>query len=370
MDANEDFYRKSIGKSLTKKDGLNMSKVVGNFTGKKISPTFFRGSKPIDGIWATPDVVVTHTCVMPAGYGVGNHHLFVVDFQEASLVGEAPHRIKLFTSRLLNTNVSSGATQRYLRCLEDNLDCHRLINRLRQLHTTCKSKQAFWRGLNKLDKLSKDLMLNVEKKCHRTKSGRIAFSPEASLWIRRTQVYRSLLHYHQGLICNQGNLERTARRCGILNCLALWVEEILLCRKACIKQCDYFRAHGKCYRQKYPNKCLQEARDSKDDQRKMEILAIIQQEKDRSFWQRLNYFMGKARGGSVRQVLVENGEQEGMLTEHTTAELVQEAIFLNIHRKQFFLTENAPICSGGLGSRSGYNAITRTAQAILARTYV
>ncbi len=47
-------------------------------------------------------------------------------------------------------------------------------------------------------------------------------------------------------------------------------------------------------------------------------------------------------------MLVESGEQEGMLTEYTTAESVQEAIFLNIHRKQFFLAENAPICSGGL----------------------
>jgi hypothetical protein len=143
MDANEDIYRKSIGKLLTKTDGLNMSEVVGNFTGRKIGPTFFRGSKPINGIWATPDVVVTHACVMPADYGVGDHCLFVVDFQEASLVGEAPHRIKLFTSRCLNTKVSSGATQRYLHHLEANLDCHRLIERLGELHTTCTSKRAF-----------------------------------------------------------------------------------------------------------------------------------------------------------------------------------------------------------------------------------
>lgn len=47
MDANEDIYRKSIGKSLTKMDELNMSKVVGE---KRLGPTFFRGSKPIDGI--------------------------------------------------------------------------------------------------------------------------------------------------------------------------------------------------------------------------------------------------------------------------------------------------------------------------------
>jgi hypothetical protein len=158
-----------------------MLEVVGDFTGKKIGPTFFRGSKPIDGIWATSDVVVTHACVMPAGYGVGNHHLFVVDFQEGSLIGKAPHCIKRFTSQCLNTKVSSGTTQQYLCCLEGNLACHRLIERLGQLHTTYRSKWAFWQGLNKLDKLSKELMVNAEKKCRRIKSGQIPFSPEMAL---------------------------------------------------------------------------------------------------------------------------------------------------------------------------------------------
>ncbi len=90
LDANEDIYEKSFGKSLTKQDGLNMLEVVGDFTGKKIGSTFFQGSKPIDGIWAMPELVVTHACVMPVGYGVGDHWLFVVDFQERSLIGKAP----------------------------------------------------------------------------------------------------------------------------------------------------------------------------------------------------------------------------------------------------------------------------------------
>jgi hypothetical protein len=42
LDANEDIYKKSLGKSFTKSASLNMSEVVGDFTGKKIGPTFFR----------------------------------------------------------------------------------------------------------------------------------------------------------------------------------------------------------------------------------------------------------------------------------------------------------------------------------------
>jgi hypothetical protein len=50
MDANEDICKKSLGKSLTISEGLNMVEVVGDVTGKQIGATFFRGLKPIDGI--------------------------------------------------------------------------------------------------------------------------------------------------------------------------------------------------------------------------------------------------------------------------------------------------------------------------------
>ncbi len=80
--------------------------------------------------------------------------------------------------------------------------------------------------------------------------------------------------------------------------------------------------------------------------------------------------MGKACGGSVRRVLVESGDQEGILTEYTMAESIQEAIFTHIHHKHFFLVENAPICSGRLHGRFRYNAVIKTAQAILDGTYV
>jgi hypothetical protein len=66
MDANENIYKKLIGQALTDKEGLCMVEVVGEFTGQKIGPTFFRGSSPIDGIWATADLSVIHACVMPA----------------------------------------------------------------------------------------------------------------------------------------------------------------------------------------------------------------------------------------------------------------------------------------------------------------
>jgi hypothetical protein len=147
------------------------------------------------------------------------------------------------------------------------------------------------------------------------------------------------------------------------------VEEVLLQLKVCLKQCDYFRKHGKQYRQKHLHDCLRNAQESEDEQWEKDILAIIHQEKDQSFWRWINYVMGKAHGGSVRHVLIKNGDQEGTLTENITQESVQEKKITNIHQKQFFLAEAAHICMGGLRGRFGYNAITRTARSILNGTY-
>ena len=90
MDANEHIYRKSLGRILTNPAGLAMSEVVGDFTGEQLGATYFRGSKPIDAVWATTDLTVVGACAMPCGYGAGDHQLFVVDFLLSSMVGMAP----------------------------------------------------------------------------------------------------------------------------------------------------------------------------------------------------------------------------------------------------------------------------------------
>ena len=93
MDANKHIYEKNIGKTLTNIDGLSMNKVVGTFTQKKLGATHFRGTNPIDAVWATSDVTIVNACVMPVGYGVGDHHLFIIDFLTSSLIGTNPPRI-------------------------------------------------------------------------------------------------------------------------------------------------------------------------------------------------------------------------------------------------------------------------------------
>jgi hypothetical protein len=231
-------------------------------------------------------------------------------------------------SKRLNTKIPRVAAE-YARILEKKILKHRLIKRTGTAHTSSKSRRKVAKCLNQLDDELGQYMRHAEKKCRKIKSGRIPFSPEASQWICRTQVYRSLLKYHAGRICNRGNLKRMARRCNIPNAMSLTIHKIEMCLKTCVIQCDYFTKHGKAYRQKHLYQCLDAAKEKEDEEAAKQILAIIQREKDRSFWCHLNYALGKPREGACFKVQVDQGD--GTVQEYAEKEQLQEAIWNNIH---------------------------------------
>jgi hypothetical protein len=90
LDVDQHIYKKSIGHTLTDIEGLAMREVVGAFSHQPVGPTFFQGTKPIDGVWATSDISVCNAAIMPAGYGIGNQRLFVINFAESDVIG-IPH---------------------------------------------------------------------------------------------------------------------------------------------------------------------------------------------------------------------------------------------------------------------------------------
>jgi hypothetical protein len=149
--------------------------------------------------------------------------------------------------------------------------------------------------------------------------------------------------------------------------MSLSIKEIYLHLKACVDQCNHFRKHGKYYQRKHLYHRLETAKEKEDKKAEHQILTIIQQEKGRSFWRRLNYALGKPQGGACFKVQVE--QVEGTVKEINSKEELYEAIWDNIHCKRFYLMEEEPICSGLLRGAFGYNSVTPMAMAILERTY-
>jgi hypothetical protein len=66
--------------------------------------------------------------------------------------------------------------------------------------------------INAIDQEGRDYMVHAEKECRKIKCCRIPYSPKALIWIRRAQVYYSIIRWHKGQIRNKGNLRRAAWR--------------------------------------------------------------------------------------------------------------------------------------------------------------
>jgi hypothetical protein len=180
--------------------------------------------------------------------------------------------------------------------LEEKIIKHRLIELVGEAHSKSRSRRSLERRLNRLDKELGTYMRFAEKHCRKIKSGRIPFSPEASLWIKRAQVYRSLLQFHAGKIRNRGNLKHSARWCDIPDAFFLTIEEIYLRLKACVKKCNYYRKNGNYHRRKHHYLRLDAAKERAGEEAAKQIRTIITWEKDKSFWRQMSYALGALRG--------------------------------------------------------------------------
>jgi hypothetical protein len=102
------------------------------------------------------------------------------------------------------------------------------------------------------------------------------------------------------------------------------------------------------------------AKEREDEEAEKQIFAIIQREKDKSFWWRINYVPGKHSSGLCFKVQVL--QEDGGVLEHTSQDDLQNAIWTNIHRKRFYLVEEAPLCSGNMRGIFGYNTMSGIAK--------
>ncbi len=87
MDHNKHVYNGTLGKTLSDREGLNLSKVILKHIGLQTGTAFFQGSKPIKGLWAssnldinslTPKSVLAGTKLVLFGRYVLNSYIGIV----------------------------------------------------------------------------------------------------------------------------------------------------------------------------------------------------------------------------------------------------------------------------------------------------
>ena len=108
------------------------------------------------------------------------------------------------------------------------------------------------------------------------RKGKILFSPEASVWIKRLQSWWSLLQFQVRKARNIGNLKQAAGRSNIVNAFQLTPEEIETRMREYKEQCKHFEIHGQVYHTNHLQRRLEVAQSKGDNQAECRILNIIQ----------------------------------------------------------------------------------------------
>ncbi len=140
--------------------------------------------------------------------------------------------------------------KKYTENLEENLRRHRLIKKLGEAHSGSTDREGIRSKIGKVDERSMQFMKHAEKKCRRLKSGRISFSPESVIWIKREQIYKSLMEYQRDRNKNRGNLKRAARKQGIKEPFQITRAELKISLDVCMERNNYFREHGPRFQKK------------------------------------------------------------------------------------------------------------------------
>jgi hypothetical protein len=146
------------------------------------------------------------------------------------------------------------------------------------------------------------------------------------------------------------------------------IAKILLRVEECKCKCQFYQEHGKRFRAKHLTQRLCLAQEKGDKEAVEKISTIIQRERQRAFWRRLNYVTGKKRTRSATSIQVP--EPSGLVMELNTQEPVEDAIFSEVHGSRYTLANKAPACNGRLFKNFGYLASTPASKVVLDGTYL
>ena len=365
MDANDDIDTGKISSALWG-NGLRMKEQMTKRVGHRLPATFARGSKPIDGVWTTPDIDIVAARLMPISYGVGDHRCFILDISQQSIIGEQKLKVSRPNARKLQCNLP-GCVKNYTITLEDEFSRRRVKERLDKLFgTEFPPSQEDARRINTLDKDITDSMRVAEKLCRKFKHDNIDFSPKIQLWRRRISVYWKLMRWHLGKAKNLQNIWRQAERAGIKKPKEINMQEAINGYNTCQAEYERLKPLAPMYRSKFLSERLNAARESGNKTTEKQIWRIITREAVKKKWRGIHHATKKKAANSVSRVQVSTAEG---VSDHEGEEAVEEAI-MSENQQRFRLAKSSPLSSGRLYEDLGYIADTEAAQKILDGTYV
>jgi hypothetical protein len=132
MDANEHVLSGKLCRQLTR-DGIDLREITKDVLGELCPHTHSRGRRPIDGVWATPDITVTGVKWLTFADSPGDHRACIFDFTTLSATGTSEKKIVRPKCRRLSTK-NQRSVDNYVRELETQFERHKIIECMEALN--------------------------------------------------------------------------------------------------------------------------------------------------------------------------------------------------------------------------------------------
>lgn len=190
-------------------------------------PTYDRGSKAIDAIFATPDITATQGGYLEFKKFPTDHRAIWCDISYQEIFGHIPPNIIQPTRRRLqceDPRVVNQFCETYLHLVEKN----DLLNKALKLNNSIKGPltQNQQKMFESIDKQRVACVLKAEKKCRKFKMGGVEYSPKMQHQRDRISLWTAVMSRKKGNKVSTRLITRLEKRIDVSNSLSYNISQV------------------------------------------------------------------------------------------------------------------------------------------------
>ena len=178
--------------------------------------TYVDGKLPIDGVWVSAEIEITHIKLLNFLQSVGDHRSIILEFSTRSFVGTFANKIVKPVSRRLTTK-NKTAMFTYNDTVETEFLRHRIPERMDAIDSLldmCGYPTPPWlqKRIHVLHNQMDEIRIHAERTCRKLHCSALQFSPTVQYWWNRVQACKRLIKIKKG---SNGDLSRASRKANV-----------------------------------------------------------------------------------------------------------------------------------------------------------
>jgi hypothetical protein len=156
-------------------------------------------SKPIDGVYHTPDLVITAVTQLSFHEGVGDHQNILVDITTSSAIGKFERRVIPPKAQQLVTG-NKSSVRSYIQFVTKECQKHQIQQRLNKIERDTRTGPVTQSQIIQLEAINKqrsEIQHGGERQCRKIVKPKLPFSQPIRGIDMRRRAYTNLVAWHR-----------------------------------------------------------------------------------------------------------------------------------------------------------------------------